>query len=163
MCVSSILLIVGVCLLPATHAQCLSEDDTVKSAADKLYLGQRKFSVSLLDALQSATPHESLFFSPHSTYHALLLAYFGAKDETETALKNVLQLDWAASKAEVSQAYHLEHAARKLRSSNQSVEFHSVDKVFVSKETEVRYVARSNQTDSNELESSFHSAVVCLS
>lgn len=130
--------VVGVCFASSVSAQCLSEDDHVKTTSDKLYLGQRKFSVALLDALQTATPTESLFFSPHSTYHALLLAYFGAKGETEEALKNVLQLDWAASKAEVSRAYHLEHTARKIRSMNQSVVFHSVDKMFVSTQTEVR-------------------------
>lgn len=130
--------LIGVCFTSLISAQCLSDDDNVKTIADKLFLGQRKFTVSLLDALQTATPNESLFFSPHSTYHALLLAYFGAKGETEESLKNVLQLDWATNKAEVSQAYHLEHNERKLRSTNQSIVFHSVDKVFVSKETEIR-------------------------
>lgn len=133
-----LIITVCVCLLPVIHTQCLSDDDTVKSTADQLYLGQRKFSVSLLDALQHATPGESLFFSPHSTYHALLMAYFGARGETEAALKKTLQLDWATNKAEVSQAYHLEHRARELRSVNQTVEFHSVDKIYFSQETDVK-------------------------
>lgn len=125
--------------MPTTvRAQCLSEDDTIKSTADKLYLGQRNFSVSLLDALQAATPTESLFFSPHSTYHALLMAYFGARGETEAALRKTLRLDWATNKAEVSEAYHLEHTARKIRSENQSIEFHSVDKIYVAKEVDIR-------------------------
>lgn len=122
----------------ACRAQCLSDDDNIKSTPDKLYLGQRNFSVSLLDALQAATPSESLFFSPHSTYHALLMAYFGARGDTEAALKKTLRLDWAENKAEVSKAYHLEHTARKIRAENQSVEFHSIDKIYVAKEVEVR-------------------------
>lgn len=131
--------LISVALLPiATRAQCLSDDDTVKSTADKLYLGQRNFSVSLLDALQAATPSESLFFSPHSTYHALLMAYFGAQGETEAALRKTLRLDWATNKAEVSKAYHLEHTERKIRAENRSVEFHSVDKIYVAKEVEIR-------------------------
>lgn len=137
---TTLLLVASVALLSATaiRAQCLSDDDTIKSTADKLYLGQRNFSVSLLDALQAATPSESLFFSPHSTYHALLMAYFGAQGNTEAALKKTLQLDWAVNKAEVSKAYHLEHTQRKIRAENQSVEFHSVDKIYVSKEVEIR-------------------------
>lgn len=132
-------MVIGVALMSTEiRAQCLSEDDTIKSTADKLYLGQRNFSVSLLDALQAATPTESLFFSPHSTYHALLMAYFGARGETETALRKTLRLDWATNKAEVSEAYHLEHTARKIRAENQSVEFHSVDKIYVAKEVDIR-------------------------
>lgn len=120
------------------RAQCLSDDDTIKSTADRLYLGQRNFSVSLLDALHAATPSESLFFSPHSTYHALLMAYFGAQGDTEAALKKVLQLEWATNKAEVSKAYHLEHTARKIHAENQTVEFHSVDKIYVDKQVNIR-------------------------
>lgn len=138
-CTTLLVMVIGVTLVPTVcRAQCLSDDDTIKSTADKLYLGQRNFSVSLLDALQVATPSESLFFSPHSTYHALLMAYFGAQDETEAALKKTLQLDWATNKAEVSKAYHLEHTARKIRAENQSVEFHSIDKIYVAKEVEIR-------------------------
>lgn len=136
---SSCGLLLFICaVLPSIRMQCLSDDDSVKSSPEKLFLGQRKFTVSLLDALQEATPTESLFFSPHSTYHALLLAYFGAKDDTEASLKNVLQLDWADSKAEVNEAYRLEHHARKLRAQNQSVEFFSVDKAYVSTEVQIR-------------------------
>lgn len=138
-CTTLLVMVIGVTLVPTVcRAQCLSDDDTIKSTADKLYLGQRNFSVSLLDALQAATPSESLFFSPHSTYHALLMAYFGAQGETEAALKKTLQLDWATNKAEVSKAYHLEHTARKIRAENQSVEFHSIDKIYVAKEVEIR-------------------------
>lgn len=139
-CTTLVVMVIGVlALMPiAIRAQCLSEDDNVKSKANKLYLGQRNFSVSLLDALQAATPSESLFFSPHSTYHALLMAYFGAQGETEAALQRTLQLDWASSKAEVGEAYNLEQVARQLRFKNRTVEFHSVDKIYVAKDVDVR-------------------------
>lgn len=133
----SVLLAIGLLPAPITP-QCFDSLDTVKSPTDLLYLGQRNFTVSLLKSLQEATPNESLFFSPHSTYHALLLAYFGARGETEESLKDLLKLDWAASKADVSEAYHLEQKLRTKRAENQSVEFHTVDKIFVSKETELR-------------------------
>lgn len=125
-------------LLPLVWSQCLTRNDTTRLSADKLYYGQRKFSVSLLDALQKARPNESLFFSPHSTYRALLLAYFGAKGETEKSLKKTLQLDWANSKADVSHAYELEKQARFNRDEHQGVEFKSVDKLYFSKQVELK-------------------------
>lgn len=134
----SIVIAAFAALLPLIWCQCLTRNDTVKLSADKLYYGQRKFSVNLLDALQKARPNESLFFSPHSTYRALLLAYFGAKGETEKSLKNTLQLDWAKSKADVSHAYELERHARAKRVQHQTVEFNSVDKLFFSKKVEVK-------------------------
>lgn len=127
-----------VALLPFIWCQCLTRNDTARLSADKLYYGQRKFSVKLLDTLQKARPNESLFFSPHSTYRALLLAYFGAKGETEKSLKSTLQLDWANSKADVSHAYELEKMARANRVQHQSVEFKSVDKLYFSKQIELR-------------------------
>lgn len=125
-------------LLPLVWSQCLTRNDSTPLTADKLYYGQRKFSVSLLDALQKARPNESLFFSPHSTYRALLLAYFGAKGETESSLKRTLQLDWAQSKADVSQAYEMERQARTNRAQHQTVEFNSVDKLYFSKKVELK-------------------------
>lgn len=132
------ILLVAVALLPLAWTQCLSRDDSTKLTADKLYFGQRNFSVSLLDALQKARPNESLFFSPHSTYRALLLAYFGANGETEESLKKTLRLDWAKSKADVSHAYELEKIARDGRSQHQTVEFNSVDKFYFSKQVELK-------------------------
>jgi hypothetical protein len=38
------------------------------------------------------TPHENLFFSPYSTYHALIIAYFLAGGQTEGYLKKMLRL-----------------------------------------------------------------------
>lgn len=125
-------------LLPFVCSQCLTRNDTTRLSADKLYYGQRKFSVALLDSLQKATPNESLIFSPHSTYRALLLAYFGANGDTEKSLAEVLQLDWAKSKADVEHAYVLERKARANRAQHQSVEFNSVDKLYFDKNVELR-------------------------
>lgn len=125
-------------LLPLVWCQCLTRNDSAILSADKLYYGQRKFSVNLLNALQKARQNESIFFSPHSTYRGLLLAYFGAQGETEKSLKNTLQLDWAKSKADVRYAYELERRARNKRSRRQTVEFNSVDKIYFSTQAEVK-------------------------
>lgn len=134
----SLIITALVALLPLIWCQCLTRNDSARLYADKLYYGQRKFSVKLLDALQKARPNESLFFSPHSTYRALLLAYFGARGETEKSLQKTLQLDWANSKADVSHAYELEKQARTIRAQHQDIEFNSVDKLYFSKQVELK-------------------------
>lgn len=72
----------------------------------QLYAGQHKFVVSFMNAMHKSGLLENNFvFSPHSVYHALLLAYFGASGETEHSLYDGLYLHWAKSKDEVVKAY----------------------------------------------------------
>jgi len=120
-------------------SQCLTDNDITqpinKEARSKLYLGEQTFTLNLLKALNESSPGENIFFSPYSTFHALLLAYFGAKGNTETELKNVLNLNWSNSKFDVMQAYRLEDSLRRRRAVNSSVIFRAADKIFLSKET----------------------------
>ncbi|XP_037716108.1 serine protease inhibitor 88Ea [Drosophila subpulchrella] len=95
-----------------------------------LYKGQQNFAVSMLDAIRQSTPNENVFFSPYSTYHAMLLAYFGSTGETEKELAKVLHLDWADSKEVVRSAFVLEKKNRKERQSNMPLEFSSADRIF---------------------------------
>ena len=132
-------------VITGLSSQCLSENDSIRANSPSKYnSGHQSFTLELLHALQSATPNESVFFSPHSTYHALLLAYFGARNATEAALKKTLKLDWAQSKAEVMQAYQLERQNRVARSQNRSVEFNSIDKIFIAKDVQLRFVFHSH-------------------
>lgn len=123
---------------PLVWCQCFTQNNSITITADQLYNGQRKFSLILLDALQKARPNESLFFSPHSTYRALLLTYFGANGKTEESLKKLLQLDHRKSKADIWYAYEFEKRARQNRVRRQSIEFTTVDKLYVSEQIEVR-------------------------
>lgn len=126
-------------LIPAlVWCQCFTQNNRSKITIDPLYDGQRKFSVILLDALQKARPNESLFFSPHSTYRALLLTYFGAHGKTEQSLKHLLQLDQSQSKASIWYAYEFEKNARQNRVRRQAVEFTSVDRLYISDQVEVK-------------------------
>ncbi|XP_060646232.1 serine protease inhibitor 88Ea-like [Drosophila nasuta] len=95
-----------------------------------LYRGQQEFTVAMLDAIRKATPNENVFFSPYSTYHALLLAYFGATGETEKELANALRLNWAQSKETVRSAYRLEKQDRALRAKSMPLEFSSADRLY---------------------------------
>lgn len=77
-------------LVAGAYSQCLSKDDSKQfknEAKTRLYKGQQIFTVNFLAALNRAVPNENLFFSPYSVYHALLLAYFGSKNQTEDGLK----------------------------------------------------------------------------
>lgn len=118
--------------------QCFTQNNSITITADKLYNGQRKFSLVLLDALQKARPNESLFFSPYSTYRALLLTYFGANGKTEQSLRKLLQLEYSQRKVDIWYAYEFEKRARQNRVRRQSIEFRSVDKLYVSELIEVK-------------------------
>lgn len=102
----------------------------------QLYHGQSRFAVSLLHAMQQAAPKKNQFFSPHSTYRALLLAYFGAEGKTKESLERALHLGWAKNKSEVSNAYQKESKARAGRSFG-DIQFNSVDKIYVTNQVEL--------------------------
>lgn len=105
-------------------------DPSMSSIRPNLYRGQQEFSVAMLDAIRKATPNENVFFSPYSTYHALLLAYFGATGETEQELTKTLRLSWAPSKEAVRSAYRTEKQARALRAKEMPLEFSSADRLY---------------------------------
>ncbi|EDV92828.1 serine protease inhibitor 88Ea [Drosophila grimshawi] len=96
----------------------------------QLYSGEQEFSVAMLDAIRKATPTENVFFSPYSTYHVLMLAYFGATGETEQELTRALRLSWASSKEEVRSAYRMEKQLRGTRAKNMPLEFSSADRLY---------------------------------
>uniref|UniRef100_A0A6B2EIG2 Putative serine protease inhibitor serpin n=1 Tax=Phlebotomus kandelakii TaxID=1109342 RepID=A0A6B2EIG2_9DIPT len=129
-------------LATVARSQCLSENDVSgvfnKNSKVNLYMGQQAFTVALLDAINKATPNENVFFSPYSTFHALLLAYFGAKNQTEEGLKTALKLEWAESKFDVMQAYRSEVQNRARRSQNSSVDFTSADKLYFAPKVQVK-------------------------
>jgi len=107
-----------------------------------LYKGQQNFAVSMLNVIRQSTPNENVFFSPYSTYHALLLAYFGSSGDTEKELAKVLHLDWADSKEVVRSAYILEKMNRKERQSKMPLEFSSADRIFFANDLHVTECAR---------------------
>lgn len=92
----AILLAVLAIAFQRSSQQCLTpSDNQLPNPKGKLglYTGQQAFSLALLQAINQLTPTENLFFSPYSTYHALLLAYFISSNQTENYLKKTLQLD----------------------------------------------------------------------
>ncbi|XP_037956550.1 serine protease inhibitor 88Ea [Teleopsis dalmanni] len=113
---------------------CLSDNSitppTRVGLVSQLYKGQQAFTVSMLNAITKATPNENIFFSPYSTYHALLLAYFGSRTHSEQELIKALNLDWAKDKNQVKSAYVIEKSNRFNRAKNSPIQFASADKIF---------------------------------
>ncbi|XP_031634251.1 serine protease inhibitor 88Ea-like [Contarinia nasturtii] len=118
------------------------------------YFGQLNFSLKILDSLQKEHPNENVFYSPHSLYRTLLLAYLGAGGETEKELKDLLGLHWAESKADIEYMYKLEKEVRAKRfqsqSQNQTIELNSVNKFYVSVYINMRERAKQLFNDSIE-------------
>lgn len=90
------ILLLWFCLPTLVLGQCITDDDqkAVKdpSARVAMYKGQQRFSISVLKALNDLHGDQNIFFSPHSMYQALLLAYIGASNETERTLQKALNL-----------------------------------------------------------------------
>lgn len=111
-------------------------NDVPRAVHSDLYRGQQNFTLSMLQAINKATPNENVFFSPYSTYHALLLAYFGSRGQTEVELTKALSLEWAKNKNHVMRGYTLERSSRISRSKNSPLQFSAADRIFFDKEEE---------------------------
>lgn len=120
--------------LPHLFAYNETEQQQLNVTADKPtakpYYPELKFAISLLALLQKNEPNENIFYSPHSVYKTLLMAYFGAGGETEIELKQLL-LSTETSKADAKYAYKLKKEQQFNRFQNQSIEFTSVEKLYV--------------------------------
>lgn len=104
-----------------------------------LYGGQQDFSLALLNAINKIMPKENLFFSPYSTYHALLIAYFMAGGQTESYLKKVLRLNENQDKSDNYAAYKLDKFMTSFAAAHDATyEFTSANKIYISNETVVR-------------------------
>lgn len=93
---TTILLLIFGLLINESTENCLTPNDNRQpnpNGAKGLYTGQQEFSLAMLQAINKLNPNENLFFSPYSTYHALLIAYFISGRSTEQYLRKTLRLD----------------------------------------------------------------------
>lgn len=109
-----------------------------RNESPSLYGGQNSFALSMLKTVTKQSPQNSQIFSPHSTYRALLLAYFGAEGEIKKSLKDAMHMDWAENENDVTDAYKVELMTRSKRFADQRLQFNSVDRLYVSQETELK-------------------------
>lgn len=128
-------------LLRSSNQQCLTENDRKmphSSGHLVLYSGQQEFSLALLQAINKVNPNGNIFFSPYSTYHALLIAYFISSHHTEKFLKKTLRLHPSQDKADVFSAYKLDRFATTLRARNSSYEFTNANRIYVAQQIALR-------------------------
>uniref|UniRef100_A0A0A9WH51 Serpin B3 n=1 Tax=Lygus hesperus TaxID=30085 RepID=A0A0A9WH51_LYGHE len=130
--------------LPAIHSQCLSDNDAAlpqdPNSRLALFEGQQRFTLNILNHIIEANPTENIFFSPHSVYNALLLAYFAAANQTEASIKKTLALPDNETKLNTMRAYGVEKYFQEMRSVNgsESYELSSANRLFISPKQEVR-------------------------
>lgn len=123
-------------LIENSVQQCLtSQDDrfsTSRRSRDALYRGQQDFSLALLAEInkhQKST--ENVFFSPYSTYHALIMAYFLSANQTERALHSTLRLGADQDKRDILQAYKLDKYITPYK-------FNGANKIYYSSDLRIR-------------------------
>ncbi|XP_053670635.1 serine protease inhibitor 88Ea-like [Anopheles nili] len=156
-----VLLFVLFALLAAqpTAGQCLSDNGKkpavqpdLEQSRTRLYKGESIFTLQLLDAINTATPNDNLFFSPYSLYNVLLMMYFGARDSTEKLLHTGLNLQWSDSKSTVHEAYDTARKSLLGRFDETSaVGFSSVDKLFFGRQIPVSTCMQQKFGDTIEL------------
>lgn len=124
--------------------QCFSPDDTKvqnsPNTRQELFTGEQAFSLAMLREAVAVNPTGNVFFSPYSVYNALLLAYFGAANHTEQALKAALRIPETQNKISTMQAYRFEKYSQSLREINgsESYELRSANKLFLAKRLKLR-------------------------
>nr|CAD7266191.1 unnamed protein product [Timema shepardi] len=131
-------------LVALSHQQCLTKDDTKLTTDPKarltLYAGQQEFSLDMLRVISKMNKNTNIFFSPSSVYSALLLAYFGAANQTEHSLKKTLHIDADQDKLSTMQAYRLERFFQAMRAANGSgsYELRSPSRIYLSNNLRLR-------------------------
>ncbi|XP_023934423.2 serine protease inhibitor 88Ea [Bicyclus anynana] len=124
------------------NSQCFYKDDASKKlnpeARTNLYRNQLEFTLDLFNTINHAVPDDNIFFSPFSVYHALLLAYFAAGGETESALKKSLRISDIQDKVNLLMAYKVDKRARAVNNNSDSYEFTNANKMFVDTDLHVR-------------------------
>ncbi|XP_043504725.1 serine protease inhibitor 88Ea-like isoform X2 [Polistes fuscatus] len=131
-------------LIGGITAQCLTDNDnpTHMNPDSKKVLDQGRYKFAL-DALKKSAEIEtenSIFLSPDSIYNALLLAYFGARGNTEASLKKALYIPDNLSKVDVMRYYSFEKSLQQSKKKNGSsnYEYRSANRLWVTDAKKLR-------------------------
>ncbi|XP_016999025.2 serine protease inhibitor 88Ea [Drosophila takahashii] len=125
-------------LLPVLALAVFDKPDvSLLKGRSRIFEGEREFSITMMKQIRENHPNKNLFFSPFSTYNALLLAYFASSGQTEQELANVLNLNWALNKEQVRSAYRVDKVLHFARFHQSPLELTSVNRIYVDKNVEV--------------------------
>ncbi|XP_014475805.1 PREDICTED: serpin B3-like [Dinoponera quadriceps] len=126
-------------------AQCLTGNDSpaMMNPESKMSLIESRFNFAL-DSLKKAEQieTENIFFSPHSLYQAVSLAYFGARGTTEANLKRALRIPDDLSKVDVQRYYAFENSLDEMHNNQTNVsdnyEYRVANRLWVSDDRKLR-------------------------
>lgn len=112
--VLSVLLFVGI--ISRINSQCLIANDNStegnKNSKALLIEAELNFALDTLNQSLTFEGKENIFYSPHSIHEALMLAYFGARGDTETNLKRALKIPEELGKIDVQRSYALDKSIK---------------------------------------------------
>ncbi|KAJ8686770.1 hypothetical protein QAD02_022564 [Eretmocerus hayati] len=145
---SALILLVLISISSRWHqgvtGQCLSGNDNPShmqpEAAEKLVNARFDFAIEALRRAAQLEPNDNIFFSPHSLYEALGLAYFGSRGDTEASLKQALRVPNELSKVDVQRVYAFEKSVaneRKINASS-SYDYTVANRLWLSKDKKLR-------------------------
>ena len=125
-------------LLSSASAQCLTGNDSPSSMnpAAKKALTDARFGFAL-DSLKKTTlieAHDNIFYSPHSIYEALILAYYGSRGTTYEAVRKALHIPNDLSKVDVQRYYAFE----KVDANATDHEYNSANRLWISDKKRLR-------------------------
>jgi len=121
-----------------------------------VYGGERAFSVNLVKSLfrkfENSAIEQNIFISPSSIYHTLMLAYFGAKGETQDELAKGLGFE-SLSKSEVLKTYMFDRAYQAVRERTPGLGyvFQHANKLYFEKDLKLNECLRLALADQIEL------------
>ncbi|KAL7306079.1 hypothetical protein TKK_0001535 [Trichogramma kaykai] len=119
-----LLLLLGSLLVIGCSSQCLTKNDSPatmrQDAAEILSNARFDFALESLKKISEIETQDNIFFSPHSLYEALGLAYSGAHGKTETSLRKALNIPEDFSKLDVQRFYAYEKSLELAREANSS-------------------------------------------
>lgn len=136
--------LVATATIQYVSTECTMEFKPPKGGLTKLYNGEQSFSLNMLDAITKVAPNDNIFFSPYSVFHALLLAYFGAANQTQKYLENILYLDPTIKKSQYKTIYL---TRKNFYTKSEGTEFKSADRLFVDKNVNLRDCIKEHFTE----------------
>ncbi|XP_015174371.1 PREDICTED: leukocyte elastase inhibitor-like isoform X2 [Polistes dominula] len=131
-------------LIGSITAQCLTDNDNPTEmnpdSKTALVQGRYKFALDVLIKSAEIETDDSIFLSPDSIYNALLIAYFGARGNTEASLKKALHIPNNLSKVDVMRYYSFEKSLQQSKKNNGSsnYEYTSANRLWVTDTKKLR-------------------------
>lgn len=90
----------------------------VKSQHALLTTARMNFALNSLNKTASIPYKNNVFFSPHTIYEALTIAYIGAAGSTEESLRKTLEIPDDLSQADIKHLYESEFSTKQCPASS---------------------------------------------